>query len=572
MSNRRPVKPVRDALGVALLMIVGVSMSQVASAAVPYKILNHEAIQIESRAGGAHQHLSLSAFGKQFELTVQPNEGIQRAVPGGRSDIQPLAGSVDGQPGSWVRITRTRAGWRGMLFDGTELYAIEPVGDVGDALVQPHTDAANAPVMYRLADAIMTVSSGFCATVDADGSAADAGGASGSGSASADPDASQRLSALKVFKDVATDLSSTAAPYPTKRLLTGIVADYEFSQAFTDPQGAIIARMNIVDGIFSTQVGVKISLAPLTVITSSNEPFTTTVPNDLLNQLRSYRGGDAFQSTLGVTHLMTGRNLDGDIVGISYQGSICNGATSAGLSEGWHSTTMSALIAAHELGHNFNAPHDGVAGPCASTPQTYLMSPTINGSNQFSSCSLQQIQARIQSAQCLTQYNPPDVSIMAPNASVGGGMNTPLALSLIVSALGDDTSNDVTATINVPADITVQSATAGGVACTANSGTLTCSIGSMAAGQTREIDLTVTPTASGTAPITFAVSSSNDANPANDSGTITTNVPVASPETASLTAPAAGSSGDSGGGGGRIDLLMLAFLSLTLAAARRVRA
>src|SRR5579872_5355880 len=175
MSNRRPVKPVRDALGVALLVIIAVSLPAVAGAAVPYKVLNHEAVQIQSRAGGAHQHLSLAAFGKQFELSLQPNDSIQRAVPNGRPDIQPLAGTVDGQPGSWVRMTRTRAGWRGMLFDGQELYAIEPVGDVAEALVQPHPDSATAPVMYRLADAIMTVSSGFCATVDADGSTGDTG-------------------------------------------------------------------------------------------------------------------------------------------------------------------------------------------------------------------------------------------------------------------------------------------------------------------------------------------------------------------------------------------------------------
>jgi hypothetical protein len=32
-------------------------------------------------------------------------------------------------------------------------------------------------------------------------------------------------------------------------------------------------------------------------------------------------------------------------------------------------------IAAHELGHNFNAPHDGEAGACATTAQTFLMAP-----------------------------------------------------------------------------------------------------------------------------------------------------------------------------------------------------
>jgi hypothetical protein len=574
MSNRSR----RPLLGVALLFLASVAMANVAIAAAPYKVLSHEAIRIEARKLGAgRQHLSLAAFGKQFELSLRPNDSIQSAVPSTRPDIQPLAGTVDGQPGSWVRITSTPAGWRGMLFDGQELYAIEPVGDVGEALVQPHTDSATAPVMYRLADTIMTVGTGFCATVDADGSPA-ASGSSAPGSATTGGDSlsAKRLSAVKVFEAIAADLSGAATQYPTKRLMTGVVADYEFSQAFADPQGAIIARMNIVDGIFSSQVGVKITLAPVTVISTPNEPFTTTVPNDLLSQLRTYRGSNLSQSGLGVTHLMTGRNLDGDIVGISYQGSICNGATSAGLSEGWHSTTMSALIAAHELGHNFNAPHDGVAGACASTPQTYLMSPMINGSNQFSGCSLQQIEARIQSAQCLTQYYPPDVSVMAENTLVGAGVNSPFTVSLSVSALGDDVSSDVSATVTIPANLTVQSATFAGTACTQSSGTLTCSIGSLTPGDNRGIDLQLTATSTGTSTVSFAVTSSNDSNTGNDSGTVTANItdttPAVSASTAAPTSSAGGSGdGGGGGGGGQIDLAMLAFLSVALAVGARWR-
>ncbi|HXR94037.1 MAG TPA: M12 family metallo-peptidase [Steroidobacteraceae bacterium] len=573
MSNRscRPLP------GVGLLFVACVAMANVALAAAPYRVLNHEAIQIEARKlGGARQHLSLAAFGKQFELSLRPNDSIQSAVPAARPDIQPLAGTVDGQPGSWVRITRTRAGWRGMLFDGQELYAIEPVGDVGEALVQPHSDSPTAPVMYRLADAIMTVGSGFCATVDADGSPADTESPAGPGTATNAADAgsvsSKRLSAVKVFAAIAADLNGAAPQYPTKRLLTGVVADYEFSQAFADPQGAIIARMNIVDGIFSSQVGVKITLAPVTVITTPNEPFTTTVPNDLLSQLRTYRSNNASQSGLGVTHLMTGRNLDGDIVGISYQGTICNGATSAGLSEGWHSTTMSALIAAHELGHNFNAPHDGVPGACASTPQTYLMSPMINGSNQFSDCSLQQIQARIQSAQCLTQYNPPDVSVMAENTLVGAAVNSPFTVSLSVSALGDDASNDVSTAVTIPASLTVRSATVAGTACAQASGSLTCPIGSLAPGETREIDIELAATSTGTSTVSFAVTSSNESNTANDSGTVTANITDVTPAVSASTATATSSSGGSGaggGGGGQIDVGMLALLSLALAIGAR---
>ena len=538
------------------MVAVGVSAPPVLAEA-PYKVLNHEAIRIDSRAAGnGRQHLSLSAFGKQFELSLQPNEGIRRAVPANRSDIEPMQGTLDGQPGSWVRITRTRSGWRGMVFDGQELYAIEPVSDVAEALVQPHAASGSDPVMYRLADTLMSVGSGFCATVDANGVTAD------------DASTADHPSAMKVFKAIAADLGAQAqaTQFPSKRLMTGVVADREFATAFDDPQGAIIARMDIVDGIFSSQVGVKISLAPLTVITTSTEPFSSTVPNDLLNQVRQYRGSNPSQMSLGVTHLMTGRNLDGDIVGISYQGSICNGSTSAGLSEGWHSTTMSALIAAHELGHNFNAPHDGVSGPCQSTPQTYLMAPQINGSNQFSACSLQQMQARIQTAQCLSQYYPPDVSVSLPNDAVGAAVNAPFMLSFTVRASGDDASNLVSATVALPANMTVQSATVAGSSCTQGTGTLSCSLGTLQPGDTREIDLQLTAIATGTATITLGVTSENDSDNSDNSGTVTANISdsgnVTVPPPPAQTATSGG-----GGGGGRLDVTLLAFLGLMYATA-----
>ena len=560
MSNGLP--------GLGLLCVAFAAITLPAYAEPPYKVLNHESIRIDSVIlGNGRQHLSLSAFGKQFELSLQPNETIGRAVPKGRSDIQPLQGTVDGLAGSWVRVTRTHSGWRGMVFDGHELYAIEPVGDVGDALVQPHPDSKTAPIMYRLADALMTVGAGFCATLDADGTPASEG--------TTDSSAPNRPTALKVFQAVAADLTSAAstATYPSKRLMTGIVADGEFAAAFDDPKGAIIARMNIVDGIFASQVGVKISLAPLTVMTAATEPFTSTVPNDLLGQLRQYRNTTPSQMSLGVTHLMTGRNLDGDIVGISYQGAICNGATSAGLSEGWHSTTMSALIAAHELGHNFNAPHDGVSGPCSSTPQTYLMSPTINGSNQFSICSLQQMQARIQTAQCLTPYFPPDVVVSLPNSAVGAAVNTPFTVSYTVSAMGDDPSNGVAATVALPANYTVQSATADGGACTQGASTVSCALGTLAPGESRDIQLQLTATAVGVTSISLAASSSNDSNTSDNSSTLTTNIsevaPVASPPTQEATGGSGSGAAASGGGGGSLDLVVLAFLGVSLAAARR---
>src|SRR4051812_21046119 len=143
--------------------------------------------------------------------------------------------------------------------------------------------------------------------------------------------------------------------------------------------------MDIVDGIWSTQVGIKIALAPLTILTDQTDFFSATpVPGDLLAEVAKYRARLPAHTDTGLTHLMTGRAMDGNIVGIAYLGAICQGASSVSLSQSTPSTIVGALIAAHELGHNFNAAHDGVPGACSTTAQTYLMAPVINFSNQFS--------------------------------------------------------------------------------------------------------------------------------------------------------------------------------------------
>ncbi len=175
--------------------------------------------------------------------------------------------------------------------------------------------------------------------------------------------------------------SATAEATALKQVRIGVVGDFEFVSQFTTstPEDAIVARMNVVDGIFTSQVGVKITLATPTLFRTDSDPFTKTAASDLLSELRTYRSGSQAQRALGITHLMTGRNLDGSTVGIAYISGLCSAEFGASLSQSTFNTTQSALIAAHEIGHNFGAPHDGESGSaCASTPTDYLMAAQLS--------------------------------------------------------------------------------------------------------------------------------------------------------------------------------------------------
>jgi len=152
--------------------------------------------------------------------------------------------------------------------------------------------------------------------------------------------------------------------------------------------------MNIVNGIFSEQVGVQFGITEIEVL-NDNGNLTSSNASELLGQFRTFVGND----NPGLAHLFTGRNIDGGTIGIAFINAICRNS-GVGLTEAGGRGTFGALTAAHEFGHNFGAPHDNQTGSiCASTPNGFLMNPSLNGSDQFSQCSLSQIANTVANAQ-----------------------------------------------------------------------------------------------------------------------------------------------------------------------------
>ena len=419
------------------------ALFRTATGAPAFQVLYHEKLEITPRIDAKGQpHVSFDAYGRHFDVSLELNENIRRGVSSERTDIKPYRGTVTGQTGSWVRLTQTRDGWRGVISDGHELYAIEPENELQAALasspgvggISSSASSSSAPVMYRLADAVMPDGAGYCGTDLSESLTSHA----------AQPTALQAFT--HIAKDLSTkDVSKDSSTATTKALVVGVIADHEFTDNIgTDPEGAIVSRMDVVDGIWYSQVGIEIVLGPITVLTDADDTFSaTTDPTDLLSEVATYRGNLPSSDGTGLTHLMTGRSMDGNIIGIAYLGAACTGDYSASLSQSTVSTTMGALVAAHELGHNFNAIHDGVPGVCAATPQTYLMAPTINYSNQFSSCSLGQINALVATASCLKKVAAP-TSSTSSESSTGPSSSSGTTSSGSTSSGGGDTVSDPT--------------------------------------------------------------------------------------------------------------------------------
>lgn len=472
----------------------------VAAAGEGMRVLSHEPLR-KLAASASGDTLRFEAYGRQFDLRLRRNARLHFVdavrVPG----VEVLEGSVDGAPRSWVRLTRTPVGLFGMIFDGNDYYAVEPASSLSKSAVGPLAASGNAPVIFRLKDTLLPPGEASCGTISIHEVLA----------GRASQTAQQALQALSA------GLEMQAAGAPTRQIDIAMLGDFEFSQLSLGgltPEAVVAARMNVVDGIFSMQVGVRLNVTSVTIFRDAADPFTDTlVPNTLLTEVGTYRTNSAVQRARGLTHLLTGRNLEGSTVGIAYVGALCSRDFGAGLSMANLSATNAALVIAHELGHNFGAFHDGEAGRvCEATLQTFLMAPRINNSDQFSPCSLESIAAALSNASCVTALNVPDASLSLP---AGGSRlrGTAFDYTLTVRSSGALTVEGVAVRLNLPASLTINSSSiAGGGGCTAGvSNSLDCPIGSLAAGTDRSITVNLSAQQSGPLTVSAVVSASNDA-------------------------------------------------------------
>ncbi|MDH3621734.1 MAG: M12 family metallo-peptidase, partial [Gammaproteobacteria bacterium] len=436
--------------------------------------------------------MRFNAFGKHFDVRLAPNQNVLSLAVRERlpDDVGVYRGSIDGMPGSWARIVVADGEPRGLLWDGNVMYAI----DAGK-------DPASGPHMFRLDDIQIPPGTMTCAQSVGMKTAGDL------------------LTA--VSKDVGPVVAQAAGAESSIDL--GVIADADFASAKgSNAETALVTRINNVDGIFSEQLGVQINLARTDVFDSSNDPFTNeSDAGRLLDELTDYRNNNANQNANGLTHLFTGRELDGSTVGVAYTSAICSQRFGAGLTQGTNSDSLDSLIAAHEIGHNFGAPHDGTSGSaCEGTAQDFLMAPRLNGSDTFSACSIQQMQDDVNRASCVTALPTLDIEVVAnqPGSSLLGDSDT---VTFVVNSVGTEDATGVEFDVTIPASVTLDSITSSIGSCSSGGGTATCSIGTIGAGSSADVDLTVTSSAPGDARFSASVSATGDSNGGNDAATLT---------------------------------------------------
>lgn len=339
-----------------------------------------------SKAGTAK--LAFDAFGRAFHLQLSRNERLAKLTSNNSAEL--YRGSIEGVPGSWARITMLEGRPRGLIWDGRELYVL-------DAAPEGVNDGAAGTVMFKLSDAVLERGVSF-----------------GDDAVGVPRDANEAYGVL-----VDELLVRTQKAGATQGVTLSILADASLVARYanaTQARNALLTRLNNVDGIFSAQLGVELQVDSLQMAGELTADLSATTDSSaLLKELGQLRQRKAELASTGLTHLFTGRDLDGNTAGIAYTLALCSLRYAASLTMIHESIALDTLTTAHEIGHVFGAPHDG-AEHCASTPQwQYIMTPTLDTSvTSFSQCSIDEIDKVIASYSCVKDLPDPAPSTPAP--------------------------------------------------------------------------------------------------------------------------------------------------------------
>ncbi len=476
--------------------LLALALSAIVPAAEPPHIRFAEKITVNPGTTQAQ----FDAYGRRFVLNLHSND---RALARLRlkqgisiSGTRLWRGALDGQAGSWVRLTEREGASEGVIWDGSDLYVVTRYRNVAGSLGVPLAARPDETVIFRLSDATNLLPEAYCGNAPS-------------------PDGLAQNNALVQYRNMVAELQvrTQAIAVSTMQIEISMIGDSAFASSFGDPIAQMLASYNIVDGIYAEQLGLLIVPSEVRTVPAAGDPFTSTVPTTLLGQLSTYRQNTPDVAETGVSHLFTGKNLDDDVAGIARLNGACTDSDAVSLTEGWLGTLSSALVMAHELGHNFSADHDG-SGACAGVSDDYLMSPTLNGSQQFSQCSINAISSFLAQASCVTPAVYAKVELPQTPIAVFGEVDVPVVVPFELHSTGTLAVNGVRLDLRIHESL-VLTATTPGVTCAPVTLGLSCDVGSIPAGTTRLVELTFLPEAASGFPVEATVSASNNLNTRN---------------------------------------------------------
>lgn len=326
--------------------------------------------------------------GHSYEAQLEPNQRL------GATEGEHYEGHFPEDPDSWVRISQLDNGWEGMAYAFGRMHTIG--GNEKPATFSfSHIEEPPQCGMDHLHGQSMITPDSLVG-----------------------PAMAQAVSAS--YDTLCNDKVDGAC----LMLELELAFDKQFQDRFEKPKEQAGAIMNMVEGFYKDQFGIIFDTLSLTFLNSAQDGLfsTTTEAGDLLSDVRDKRAAgsiDFLQSNRSIFHLISGRDFNGGTAGVAYVGTLCGGnGFASGVINALNNNVVTALIVAHEIGHNLGARHDGQVNTEGAACQSgqFIMGPSVSSNvSSFSSCSYNSITNEISALSSVEQcFNfPADVSLSA---------------------------------------------------------------------------------------------------------------------------------------------------------------
>ena len=304
--------------------------------------------------------------GRTAMLDLAPNHLLQseaeRFSPAiRRGEDRLFTGSIAGRAGTWARVSEVGGAWIGLVFDGKDLWYLEPARHQPALAAKLGVDAG-ATLVHRGDD--LDLPHGF------------------------DPHGVEPSPAKGPYLPAIGPRAVAGSPVYLKLTL---VLDTEFQAIYgANSASTAAAILNGVDGLYRAQSNIQISLFHLEAL-ASNGTLTSTDPNVLLPAFRDFVRNSTVPFS-GLAHLLSGKDFGGpgnNIIGLAYLGTACSRSSGYGINQATFSTAGTSVLVAHEVGHNMDAEHDPGGSICPASG--FVMGASFDfGSlpTAFSPCSL----------------------------------------------------------------------------------------------------------------------------------------------------------------------------------------
>lgn len=185
-------------------------------------------------------------------------------------------------------------------------------------------------------------------------------------------------------------------------ICAGVEVEMVFDGAFistfpSNYEAQAASLLNMVEGFYVDDFGIRLNNLGMTFLDSTVFPDESS-STDYLNEIRDKKARgtlDFVTNPRAILHVVRGKPFtDSTTAGIAWVGGLCNSnGYSSGTSvlysqtpSGSPSLPLTALVTTHEIGHNLGAKHD--TAPEVNCPSGYIMDAMVNpNAHEFSSCS-----------------------------------------------------------------------------------------------------------------------------------------------------------------------------------------